>query len=120
MTDPVTVDSPEAKQPAPALSPVLIPAPHPVLWLAAGLRRAAAGLGVELPMDYARALAATADGEPLGVSRLGAGVVIHTVPEEAERLSVLVGVADAEGQWYRDGVRHQEPERNAGSTGSVQ
>jgi len=42
------------------------------------------------------------------VSRLGDGVVIHTVPATKSRLPVIVGYADGRGQWYRDGSRHVE------------
>jgi hypothetical protein len=50
---------------------------------------------------------AKGDGE-LGVSRLGSGVVLHTVPSTKDRLPVIVGYADSRGQWYRDGSRHVE------------
>jgi hypothetical protein len=50
---------------------------------------------------------AKGDGE-LGVSRLGSGVVIHTVPPTKDRLPLIVGYADGRGQWYRDGSRHVE------------
>jgi hypothetical protein len=65
---------------------------------------------VELPLSYARRVATTSvenDAE-LGVSRLGDGVVIHTVPATKSRLPVIVGYADGRGQWYRDGSRHVE------------
>lgn len=59
---------------------------------------------------HARTLAA--DGlrqEPnLAVSRLGDGVVIHTQPDSGRRLPILLGYADARGQWYRDGRRRHE------------
>lgn len=82
---------------------------HQIAWTAAGLRRAAAGAGVTLPVDFARAVAA--DGleraDQLAVSRAGAGVVIHTRPATPRQLPVLLGYADARGQWHRDGRRHQ-------------
>jgi hypothetical protein len=81
---------------------------HQVAWVAAALRRAAADQGVELPVAYARRLATEGlarEGE-LGVTRLGAGVVIHTVPQAKHRLPVVIGYADARGQWQRDGTRH--------------
>jgi hypothetical protein len=65
---------------------------------------------VELPLAYARRVVATmakGDGE-LGVSRLGSGVVLHTVPPTKDRLPIIVGYADGRGQWYRDGSRHVE------------
>lgn len=84
---------------------------HHQAWTAAGIRRAAAGLGVTLPDDYARAVAAAglALAETLAVTRLGAGVVIHTRPDRDGRLPVVVGYADAGGQWNRDGTRFQPP-----------
>jgi len=83
---------------------------HQVEWVAEGLRRAAAGQGVELPVAYARRVATEGlahEGE-LGVTRLEAGVVIHTVPQAKDRRPVVVGYADARGQWHRDGTRHIE------------
>ena len=64
---------------------------------------------MEIARSYARRVAATAKsaGE-LGVSRLGSGVVIHTVPATKHRLPVIVGYADNRGQWYQDGSRHVE------------
>ncbi len=83
---------------------------HQVEWVAEGLRRAAAGHGVELSVTYARRVAADrlAHEPELGVTRLGAGVVIHTAPQTNDRLPVMVGYADARGQWHRDGSRHIE------------
>ena len=81
---------------------------HQVEWAASGLRRAAAEVGVSLPVDYSQAVAA--DGltrsPELGVTRLGAGVVLHTQPSSSRQLPVVVGYADRRGQWYRDGRRH--------------
>jgi hypothetical protein len=81
---------------------------HQVAWVASGLRRAARDAGVELPVDYARRVAsdALARDDQVGVTKLGAGVVIHTAPESQHKLPVLVGYADRDGQWYRDGSRH--------------
>jgi len=83
---------------------------HQVGWVAEGLRRAAAGQGVELPVAYAGRVATEglAREDELGVTRLGAGVVIHTVPQAKDHLPVVVGYADARGQWHRDGTRHIE------------
>ena len=78
--------------------------------MASALCRAAHDAAVELPRSYALRVAATmakGDGE-LGVSRLGSGVVIHTVPPTKDRLPLIVGYADGRGQWYRDGSRHVE------------
>ena len=86
------------------------PTRHDLEWVAAGLRRAAAAQGLEPPVSYARRVAAEALGQEaeLGVTRLGAGVVIHTAPEAKDRLPIMVGYADGPGQWYRDGSRHVE------------
>ena len=96
----------------PAPDPTFQPAGdrrHQVAWAAAGVRRAAATCGVTLPVDFARVVAA--DGlthaDQLAVSRSGAGVVIHTRPASGRQLPVLLGYADARGQWHRDGRRHQ-------------
>jgi len=78
--------------------------------VAADLRRAATEAGVDLPLSYARRVAADGltEGAKLGVTRLGAGVVIHTAAEAKDRLPVLIGYADGRGQWHRDGRRHVE------------
>ena len=83
---------------------------HQIERVAAGVRRAAAEAGVELPASYARRVAAEglAQEADLGVTRIGAGVVIHTAAEATDRLPVVVGYADARGQWHRDGSRHIE------------
>lgn len=78
--------------------------------MAIALHRAAHDAAVELPLSYARRVVTTSaenDAE-LGVSRLGDGVVIHTVPPTQNRLPIIVGYADGRGQWYRDGRRHVE------------
>jgi hypothetical protein len=84
---------------------------HRLVWLAAGLRRAAHDAGVDLPVDYAQLVAV--DGirlcDQLGVTRIGHGVAIHTAPEDDRQLPILLGYADAAGQWYRDGSRHAPP-----------
>jgi hypothetical protein len=77
--------------------------------MAIALRQAAHEADVEIARSYARRVAATAKGAgELGVSRLGSGVVIHTVPATKHRLPVIVGYADSRGQWYQDGSRHVE------------
>lgn len=83
---------------------------HQIGWVAEGLRRAAASQGVDLPVAYARQVATEglAREAELGVTRLGTGVVIHTVPHANDRLPVVVGYADARSQWHRDGTRHIE------------
>jgi len=83
---------------------------HQIERVAAGIRQAAAEQGVELPVSYARRVAAEglAHKAELGVTPLGAGVVIHTAPQAKDRLPVVVGYADARGQWQRDGRRHIE------------
>ena len=83
---------------------------HRIEEMAIALYRAAHDAAVELPRSYAVRVVATmakGDGE-LGVSRLGSGVVIHTVPPTKDRLPLIVGYADGRGQWYRDGSRHVE------------
>jgi len=96
----------------PAPDPTVRPAGdrrHQIAWAAAGLRRAAAAAGITLPVDFTQAVAA--DGldraDQLAVSRSGAGVIIHTSPQTTRELPVLLGYADARGQWHRDGRRHQ-------------
>ena len=81
---------------------------HQVEWVAEGLRQTAAGHGVELPIYYARRVATEglAREAELRVTRLGAGIVIHTVPQTNDRLPLVVGYADARGQLHRDGSRH--------------
>ena len=81
---------------------------HRIDEMATALYRAAHDAAVELPRSYAACVVATmakGDGE-LGVSRLGSGVVIHTVPPAKNCLPLIVGYADGRGQWYRDGSRH--------------
>jgi hypothetical protein len=75
------------------------------------IAEAAAETGVQLPVNYSQAVAADslAHGPELGVTRLGTGVVIHTVPNSDRRLPIVLGYADGRGQWYRDGRRHTEP-----------
>jgi hypothetical protein len=82
---------------------------HRRAWLVAGLRRAARGLGVDLPVTYAQAVTAQGlrCGDAIGVTRLGCGVVLHTLPEANDTLPLVLGYADTTGQWYRDGSRHQ-------------
>ena len=88
---------------------------HDVAWVAAGIRRAAAEAGVELPTGYTRAVAAQAlaRGEEVGVTGLGRGVVLSARPGEAPAMVLVLGYADAGGQWYRDGRRHRESEGTA-------
>lgn len=87
------------------------PARHQIAWVAAGIRTAARDLGVDLPGDYARRVAAETltRCEQAGVTRLGRGVVVHTVPGDERTLPVVIGYAEPGGQWYRDGSRHRTP-----------
>jgi hypothetical protein len=83
---------------------------HRIEGLAVALQRAAHEADVELPRSYVLRVAATiaeGDGE-LGASRLGNGLVLHTVPATKDRLPIIVGYADSRGQWYRDGSRHAD------------
>ena len=83
---------------------------HELAWVAAGIRRAAADLGVELPAGYALAVAAQAlsRGEELGVTKLGRGVVLSSLLGPGRAMPFVVGYADASGQWYRDGRRRPD------------
>jgi hypothetical protein len=82
---------------------------HRIDEMAIALRQAAHEADVEIARSYARRVAATSKGTgKLGVSRLGSGVVIHTVPATKRSLPVIVGYADNRGQWYQDGSRHVE------------
>jgi hypothetical protein len=77
--------------------------------IAIALCRAAHEADVEIARSYAQRVATMAKGAgELGVSRLGIGVVIHTVPATKHRLPVILGYADSRGQWYQDGSRHVE------------
>lgn len=79
--------------------------------VAEDLRRAAGGHGVDLPVRYARRLAADglAHETDLRVTRLGTGVIIQTAPRAPDRLPIVVGYADGRGQWHHDGRRHIDP-----------
>lgn len=87
--------------------------PGHVARVAAGLRTAAGEAGVDLPSDYAQAVAA--DGlarcPQLGVTLLGGGVVLHTAPEGVDGLPVILGYANPGDRWRRDGSRHASSER---------
>lgn len=87
------------------------PTRHQIAWVAAGLRSAAGDFGVDLPADYARRVAAETltRCELVGVTRLGRGIVLHTVPAAERTLPVVIGYAQPGGQWYRDGSRHRSP-----------
>jgi hypothetical protein len=86
------------------------PSRHQIEWAASALRRAAADVGVELPVTYSQSVATDglAREAELGVTRLGAGLVIHTQPDSENRLPIVLGYADGRGQWYRDGRRHTD------------
>jgi hypothetical protein len=84
--------------------------------VAAGLCQAAGDAGVYLPFSYSRRIAfqGVALESALGVTGFGDLIVIHTVPQDADELPVLIGFADTDHQWYRDGRRHTEPARGDG------
>jgi hypothetical protein len=83
---------------------------HQVEDRCAGLRSAARSAGLDLPGSYAQRVVQDAGPRVgVGVSRLGAGLVIHTNPPNKRSLPVVLGYADGRGQWYRDGKRHIEP-----------
>jgi hypothetical protein len=94
---------------------------HEVAWVATGIRRAAADLGVELPAGYALAVAtqALSRGEEVGVTKLGRGVVLSSLPGPEGSMPFVVGYADASGQWYRDGRRHRPDAQPAPVTGTL-
>ena len=95
---------------------------HQIEWAAAGLRRAAAEIGVAVPVDYSQAVASDglARSPELGVTRLGAGAVFHTRPQDGRALVVVVGYADRRGQWYRDGRRHSTPSNPERGTTTIE
>jgi len=73
----------------------------------------AVGVGVGVGVGGA---AAELRREPdLAVRRIGDGVVILAQPDTDRRLPILLGYADARGQWYRDGRRHHQPDQLAPS-----
>ena len=80
---------------------------HDLDWVAAGLRRAAQGVGVTLGIDYSRRVAADglATAAELAVTPLGAGVVIHTRPASPKELPLVLGYADGAREWDRTGRR---------------
>ena len=80
---------------------------HDLEWVAAGLRRAAQGVGVTLGIDYRRRVAADglATAAELAVTPLGAGVVIHTRPASPKELPLVLGYADGAREWDRTGRR---------------
>ena len=85
------------------------PDPHLIDEMAIALRRAAHKADVQLVRAYVQRVATMAKGAgKLGVSPLGVGVVIHTVPATRHRLPIVVGYADNRGQWYQGGSRHVE------------
>ena len=74
------------------------------------LTRTARSAGFDLPGSYVERVVHDAGTRlPVGVSRLGTGLVIHTIPPNKRSLPVVLGYADGRGQWYRDGKRHIEP-----------
>ena len=85
---------------------------HQLGRLAAGIRCAARRSGVALTPSYAERIAI--DGlalcGQLGVTGLGEGVVIHTAPESSDQLPIFLGYADSNGEWLRDGSRHDSTE----------
>ena len=94
---------------------------HRLAWVTAGLRRAARASGVDLPADFTRRVAI--DGlalcDQLGVTRRGRGVVLHTAPDSNCQLPVVLGYADADEAWNRDGSRHSSPSPSASSAVTI-
>jgi hypothetical protein len=64
---------------------------HQLARLAARVRRAAADAGIELSQGYATRIA-----------------VIHTVPEDPTEFPIVLGYADATGEWSLDHA-HRKP-----------
>lgn len=85
------------------------PTSHGVARVASGIRTAAGDAGIRLSVAYSQRIASEglARCEQVGVTRLGAGVVIHTAPANGTGLPVVLGYADPDGEWFRDGTRHQ-------------
>lgn len=85
---------------------------HSTARMAAGIRSAAHDAGVELTPSYAQRVSVDGllRGEQVGVTKLGGVVVIHTVPATRAELPVVLGYADADGEWLRDGTRHHAAE----------
>lgn len=76
----------------------------------ATLRQTARTAGVDLPDSYVERIVDDAGPRlAVGASRLGIGLVVHTIPPNKRSLPVVLGYADGRGQWYRDGKRHIEP-----------
>ncbi len=79
--------------------------------LACRHRGVAREAGIELSVSYAARI--TADGlarcDQLAVTTLGDGVVIHTAPAGDGELPIVLGYADRDGEWLRDGSRRQPP-----------
>lgn len=80
--------------------------------VAAGLRSAARSEGVELTDSYATKVAAEglSRGDQIGVTGLGDGVVIHTAPQDDRERLIVLGYADAGGEWLGDGAPHHPAE----------
>jgi hypothetical protein len=83
---------------------------HQLARLAARVRRAAADAGIELSQGYATRIAAAGASlcDQIGVTRLGVGIVIHTVPEDPTEFPIVLGYADATGEWSLDHA-HRKP-----------
>lgn len=81
------------------------PTRHQVEWVAAGLGRAAADHGVAVSVDYLHRLAADglARSAELGVTALAGGVVFHTHPAGSADRPIVLGYANRDRQWARDG-----------------
>jgi hypothetical protein len=81
---------------------------HNCARLACRLRSAARDASVEISPSYAARL--VADGfslcDQIGVTRLGRGVVIHTAPDSDQQRPVVLGYADADGEWVMHGSHH--------------
>jgi hypothetical protein len=76
--------------------------------LAARVRKAAADAGIELSQGDATRIAAAGVSrcDQIGVTGLGVGVVIYTVPEDPIEFPIVLGYADATGEWSLDHSHH--------------
>jgi hypothetical protein len=88
---------------------------HRAARVAAGLRSAARDADVELTDGYAQKVAAEGLSrcDQIGVTGLGDGVVIHTAPQDDHERPIVLGYADAGGEWLGDGTRQHLAEEEA-------
>lgn len=91
---------------------------HQAARLASGIRSAARDGGVVVVSHGCTEVVASDvlerggqnDIGQIGVTRLGDGVVIHTLSDGCGGLAVVLGYADGHGEWFRDGTRYRHRE----------